>query len=87
MKTGTGMDKDIIPAIQDLQNSMKDLNDNATAYDDFLNSEKILLSDRFGNAKDTIVGLLKKMAAATDAVIDEARQNLIPSEQTIHDAC
>ncbi len=59
-------------------NSMKDLNDNALAYDDFLNSESDTFIDRFGNAQDTIIGATKKMAAATDAVIDEARQNLIP---------
>ncbi|EOJ8782407.1 TPA: TolB family protein [Escherichia coli] len=59
-------------------NSMKDLNDNAMAYDDFLNSESDTFIDRFGNARDTIIGATKKMAAATDAVIDEARQNLIP---------
>lgn len=58
--------------------SMKDLNDNALAYDDFLNSESDTFIDRFGNAQDTIIGATKKMAAATDAVIDEARQNLIP---------
>ncbi|WP_227691629.1 hypothetical protein [Klebsiella quasipneumoniae] len=59
-------------------NSMKDLNDNALAYDDFLNSESDTFIDRFGNAQDTMIGATKKMAAATDAVIDEARQNLIP---------
>ncbi len=59
-------------------NIMKDLNDNALAYDDFLNSESDTFIDRFGNAKDTMIGATKKMAAATDAVIDEARQNLIP---------
>ncbi|MEI1558860.1 SGNH/GDSL hydrolase family protein, partial [Escherichia coli] len=59
-------------------NSMKDLNDNALAYDDFLNSESDTFIDRFGNARDTIIGATKKMAAATDAVIDEARQNLLP---------
>lgn len=59
-------------------NSMKDLNDNALAYDDFLNSESDTFIDRFGNAQDTMIGTTKKMAAATDAVIDEARQNLIP---------
>ncbi|EPT2098379.1 hypothetical protein ACVPKQ_000440 [Klebsiella pneumoniae] len=59
-------------------NSMKDLNDNALAYDDFLNSESDTFIDRFGNARDTMIGATKKMAAATDAVIDEARQNLIP---------
>lgn len=41
-------------------NSMKDLNDNALAYDDFLNSESDTFIDRFGNAKDTMIGLLKK---------------------------
>ncbi|MEH8543471.1 hypothetical protein RAG72_20720, partial [Klebsiella pneumoniae] len=78
MKTGTGMDKRYNTGNPRPSNSMKDLNDNALAYDDFLNSESDTFIDRFGNAQDTIIGATKKMAAATDAVIDEARQNLIP---------
>lgn len=78
MKTGTGMDKRYNTGNPRPSNSMKDLNDNALAYDDFLNSESDTFIDRFGNARDTIIGATKKMAAATDAVIDEARQNLIP---------
>ncbi|WP_410260459.1 hypothetical protein [Klebsiella pneumoniae] len=78
MKTGTGMDKRYNTGNSRPSNSMKDLNDNALAYDDFLNSESDTFIDRFGNAKDTMIGATKKMAAATDAVIDEARQNLIP---------
>ncbi|MGP7408609.1 sialate O-acetylesterase [Klebsiella pneumoniae] len=78
MKTGTGMDKRYNTGNPRPSNSMKDLNDNALAYDDFLNSESDTFIDRFGNAKDTMIGATKKMAAATDAVIDEARQNLIP---------
>ncbi|MFW8769952.1 MULTISPECIES: hypothetical protein [Klebsiella] len=78
MKTGTGMDKRYNTGNSRPSNSMKDLNDNALAYDDFLNSESDTFIDRFGNAQDTIIGATKKMAAATDAVIDEARQNLIP---------
>ena len=78
MKTGTGMDKRYNTGNSRPSNSMKDLNDNALAYDDFLNSESDTFIDRFGNARDTMIGATKKMAAATDAVIDEARQNLIP---------
>lgn len=39
MKTGTGMDKRYNTGNPRPSNSMKDLNDNAMAYDDFLNSE------------------------------------------------
>lgn len=59
-------------------NSMKDLNDNALAYDDFLNSEADTFVDRMGNAQDSLRGEKKKMAAAGAAVIEETRQNLIP---------
>lgn len=72
------MDKRYNTGNQRPSNSMKDLNDNALAYDDFLNSESDTFIDRLGNARDTMIGATKKMAAATDAVIDEARQNLIP---------
>lgn len=37
-------------------NSMKDLNDNALAYDDFLNSEADTFVDRMGNAQDSLRG-------------------------------
>ncbi|HDG7809255.1 TPA: GDSL family lipase, partial [Klebsiella quasipneumoniae] len=59
-------------------NSMKDLNDNAFAYDDFLNSEADTFVDRMGNAQDSLRGEKKKMAAAGAAVVEETRQNLIP---------
>lgn len=59
-------------------NSMKDLNDNALAYDDFLNSEADTFVDRMGNAQDSLRGEKKKMAAAGAAVVEETRQNLIP---------
>ncbi|MDH0996405.1 hypothetical protein N5C84_18165 [Klebsiella pneumoniae] len=41
-------------------NSMKDLNDNALAYDDFLNSEADTFVDRMGNAQDSLRGEKKK---------------------------
>ncbi|WP_227667558.1 TolB-like translocation protein [Klebsiella quasipneumoniae] len=59
-------------------NSMKDLNDNALAYDDFLNSEADTFVDRMGNAQDSLRGSTKKMLAAGTAVVEETRQNLIP---------
>ena len=49
-------------------NSMKDLNDNALAYDDFLNSEADTFVDRMGNSQDSLRGEKKKMAAAGAAV-------------------
>ncbi|MFW9048537.1 GDSL family lipase, partial [Klebsiella sp. C244] len=59
-------------------NSMKDLSDNAQAYDDFMNSENDTFIDRLENEKDTLAGATKKMTAAADAVVQDARQNLIP---------
>lgn len=44
-------------------NSMKDLSDNALAYDDFMNSENDTFIDRLENEKDTLAGAQKKMAA------------------------
>ena len=59
-------------------NSMKDLGDNAQAYDDFMNSENDTFIDRLENEKDTLAGAQKKMAAAAEASVQDARQNLIP---------
>ncbi|MER0194922.1 hypothetical protein [Klebsiella quasipneumoniae] len=59
-------------------NSMKDLSDNAQAYDDFMNSEDDTFIDRLENEKDTLAGAQKKMAAAAEASVQDARQNLIP---------
>uniref|UniRef100_UPI0030EB69CE SGNH/GDSL hydrolase family protein n=1 Tax=Klebsiella pneumoniae TaxID=573 RepID=UPI0030EB69CE len=59
-------------------NSMKDLSDNAQAYDDFMNSDSDTFIDRLENEKDTLVGAQKKMAAAAEASVQDARQNLIP---------
>lgn len=59
-------------------NSMKDLSDNAQAYDDFMNSENDTFIDRLENEKDTLAGAQKKMAAAAEASVQDARQNLIP---------
>jgi hypothetical protein len=39
---------------------MKDLNDNALAYDDFLNSEADTFDDRMGNAQNSCVVQRKK---------------------------
>lgn len=58
-------------------NSMKDLSDNAQAYDDFMNSDSDTFIDRLENEKDTLVGA-QKMAAAAGASVQDARQNLIP---------
>ncbi|WP_053092337.1 hypothetical protein [Klebsiella variicola] len=59
-------------------NSMKDLSDNAQAYDDFMNSENDTFIDRLENEKDTLAGAQKKMAAAAEASVQDARQNLVP---------
>ena len=59
-------------------NSMKDLNDNALAYDYFLNSEADTFVDRMGNIQDSLRGEKEKIAAAGAAVVDETRRNLIP---------
>ncbi|MGA6516630.1 hypothetical protein ACPEF8_25245, partial [Klebsiella sp. K796] len=57
---------------------MKDLSDNAQAYDDFMNSENDTFIDRLENEKDTLAGAQKKMAAAAEASVQDTRQNLIP---------
>lgn len=59
-------------------NSMKDVNDNALANDDYLNSEADTFIDRLGDERDTLRGANKKMLAAGAAVVEETRQNLIP---------
>ena len=59
-------------------NSMKDVNDNALANDDYLNSESDTFIDRIGDERDTLRGSTKKMLAAGAAVVEETRQNLIP---------
>ncbi|WP_205844546.1 hypothetical protein [Klebsiella quasipneumoniae] len=48
-------------------NSMKNLSDNALAFDDFMNSENDTFIDRLENEKDTLAGAQKKMAAAFNA--------------------
>ncbi|HIE9225162.1 TPA: SGNH/GDSL hydrolase family protein, partial [Klebsiella pneumoniae] len=57
---------------------MKDLNDNALAFDDFMNSESDTFIDRFGDPKDSLPGTTKKIMLAADDVIEATRQNLIP---------
>lgn len=59
-------------------NSMKDLNDNALANDDYMNSEADTFIDRLGDERDTLRGSTKKMLAAGAAVVEETRQSLIP---------
>ncbi|MGA6475150.1 hypothetical protein ACPEF3_10500, partial [Klebsiella sp. K822] len=59
-------------------NSMKDLNDNALANDDYMNSEGDTFIDRLGNERDSLRGTIKKILAAGDSAVEETRQNLIP---------
>ncbi|POI42914.1 hypothetical protein C3E94_27735, partial [Klebsiella pneumoniae] len=54
------------------------LNDNALAFDDFMNSESDTFIDRFGDPKDSLPGTTKKIMLAADDVIEATRQNLIP---------
>lgn len=42
-------------------NSMKDINDNALAFDDYMNTESDIYIDRFGNAKDSLSGTVIKI--------------------------
>lgn len=59
-------------------NSMKDLNDNALAYDDFMLSEEGTFVDRLGNQVPTLKGLSEIMSQAGESVVENTRQNLIP---------
>ncbi|HGV9335291.1 TPA: hypothetical protein ACNOIO_002480 [Raoultella planticola] len=59
-------------------NSMKDINDNALAYDDYMNSGEDTYFDRLGAEKDTLTGTVKKIGTKADARVDESVQNLIP---------
>ncbi|MFW7830676.1 hypothetical protein [Klebsiella pneumoniae] len=59
-------------------NSMKDLNDNALAYDDFMLSEEGTFVDRLGNEVPTLKGLSEIMRQAGESVVENTRQNLIP---------
>lgn len=59
-------------------NSMKDLNDNALAYDDFMLSEEGTFVDRLGNQVPTLKGLSEIMSQAGESVVEKTRQNLIP---------
>lgn len=59
-------------------NSMKDLNDNALAYDDFMLSEEGTFVDRLGNKIPTLKGLSEIMSQAGESVVENTRQNLIP---------
>ncbi|CAM7210468.1 hypothetical protein [Klebsiella pneumoniae] len=59
-------------------NSMKDLNDNALAYDDFMLSEEGTFVDRLGNEVPTLKGLSEIMRQAGESVVEKTRQNLIP---------
>ncbi|OXV01155.1 hypothetical protein CEB49_13590 [Klebsiella pneumoniae] len=57
---------------------MKDLNDNALAYDDFMLSEEGTFVDRLGNKIPTLKGLSEIMSQAGESVVENTRQNLIP---------
>ncbi|WP_254242931.1 hypothetical protein [Klebsiella quasipneumoniae] len=57
---------------------MKDLNDNALAYDDFMLSEEGTFVDRLGNEVPTLRGLSEIMRQAGESVVEKTRQNLIP---------
>ncbi|MEC5597386.1 sialate O-acetylesterase [Klebsiella pneumoniae] len=57
---------------------MKDLNDNALAYDDFMLSEEGTFVDRLGNEVPTLKGLSEIMRQAGESVVENTRQNLIP---------
>ncbi|HFE4479611.1 hypothetical protein G3W18_10850 [Klebsiella pneumoniae] len=59
-------------------NSMKDLNDNALAYDDFMLSEEGTFVDRLGNQVPTLKGLSEIMRQAGESVVENTRKNLIP---------
>ncbi|HBR5492784.1 TPA: hypothetical protein L9Y94_004875, partial [Klebsiella pneumoniae] len=59
-------------------NSMKDINDNALAYDDYMNSGEDTYFDRLGAEKDTLTGTVKKIGIKADARVDESVQSLIP---------
>lgn len=41
-------------------NAMKDLNDNALAFDDYMNSDSDTFIDRLGEEKDSLSGSVKK---------------------------
>ncbi|HHS9742998.1 TPA: BNR-4 repeat-containing protein, partial [Raoultella ornithinolytica] len=57
-------------------NSMKDVNDNALANDDYLNSEADTFIDRLGDERDTLRGSTKKMFAAGSAAVKEAQDSI-----------
>ncbi|MDM1558322.1 sialate O-acetylesterase [Escherichia coli] len=57
-------------------NSMKDLNDNALANDDYMNSEADTFIDRLGNERATLRGETKKMFAAGAAAVKEAQDSI-----------
>lgn len=59
-------------------NSMKDVNDNALALDDFLNSEEVFFIDRFNEKNDSLRGATKKIGDAFNKQYQQARQNIIP---------
>lgn len=59
-------------------NSMKDLNDNALAFDDYMNSDGDTFIDRFEKERDSLYGTTKKIISAANVAVEETRQNLIP---------
>lgn len=59
-------------------NSMKDVNDNALAFDDYMNSDSDTFVDRLENERDSLRGTIKKILSEGESAADEARKNLIP---------
>ena len=59
-------------------NSMKDVNDNALAFDDYMNSDSDTFVDRLENERDSLRGTIKKILSEGESAVGEARQNLIP---------
>ncbi|WP_224357303.1 hypothetical protein [Klebsiella michiganensis] len=57
---------------------MKDLNDNALAFDDYMNSDGDTFIDRFEKERDSLYGTTKKIISAANVAVEETRQNLIP---------
>ena len=61
-------------------NSMKDLSDNALAYDDFLNSEDDTFIDRLGNELPTVRGIIQEVNG-----IKIARDEAVQANQEVQE--
>ncbi|HBZ0764742.1 TPA: hypothetical protein MJC34_21835, partial [Klebsiella pneumoniae] len=62
-------------------NSMKDLNDNALAYDDFMLSEEGTFVDRLGNEVPTLRGLSEIMRQAGESVVEKIDAQLTEQQE------